>query len=210
LIRKAISFVLAALLTSVPALFLFGGAGDGRPLVLLSLVFTSGVGALWLFSEIREIFQKKKPPWEEQYALNIYEAFVASAGPGDITALKLRIPTVLHHAYQNKIVLQRELITFAALGSVAQPKSGLGPVLLAFGDLVLCKAAERGLHMNIEQLIEAAADDVDEMMSQPFGWAQRWLSEFGDDAKDNYIIFAEHCLALFRAYEQGIENTRPR
>jgi hypothetical protein len=52
---------------------------------------------------------KKKPSWEEQYALNIYGSFVARSGPGDITALKLRIPTALHHAYQNKIVLQREL-----------------------------------------------------------------------------------------------------
>jgi hypothetical protein len=43
---------------------------------------------------------KKKPSWEEQYAQNIYGAFVACNDPGDITALKLRIPTALHHTYQ--------------------------------------------------------------------------------------------------------------
>jgi hypothetical protein len=48
---------------------------------------------------------KKKPSWEEQYAQNIYDGLVAHNEIGDITALKLRIPTALHHAYQNKIVL---------------------------------------------------------------------------------------------------------
>jgi hypothetical protein len=71
---------------------------------------------------------KKKPSWEEQYAQNIYSAFVASNDLGDMTALKLRIPTVLHHAYQNKIVLQRELISFAALMECANPETKLGPV----------------------------------------------------------------------------------
>ena len=41
---------------------------------------------------------RKKPSWEEQYAQNIYGALVASNDLGDITARKLRIPTVLHHA----------------------------------------------------------------------------------------------------------------
>jgi hypothetical protein len=91
MIRKLISFVLAGLLTVVPALiFLFGAAGDWKPsgLVLLSLIFSFGVGAMWLNSEVLELFQKKKPPWEEQYALNIYDAFVASGGPGDINGLE--------------------------------------------------------------------------------------------------------------------------
>jgi hypothetical protein len=64
--------------------------------------------------------------------------------------------------------------------------------------------------MNGDQLANAAADDVEEMMSQPFKWAQHWLSEFGDDPKDNYIMFAEHCMRLFHAYEQGLKDTRPR
>jgi hypothetical protein len=107
-------------------------------------------------------------------------------------------------------VLQRELISFAALASIANPASGLGPVMLAYGNLLVHKMAERGLQMSRDQLAKAAVDDVEEMMSQPFGWAQRWLSEFGDDAKDNYIIFADHCVKLFHAYEQGLEDTRPR
>ena len=78
---------------------------------------------------------------------------------GDITALKLRIPTTLHHAYQNKIVLQRELISFAALASVANPESGLRPVLLAYADLLVRKAAERGSQMNKGQLANGALDD---------------------------------------------------
>jgi hypothetical protein len=121
-IRKTISFVLAGLLTVVPALaLLLGHWQPGSGIVVLGLIFTCGVGAVW-FSEVREIFQKNKPSWEEQYANNIYDAFVADGGLGDITALKLRIPTALHHAYQNKIVLQRELISFAALASVANPE----------------------------------------------------------------------------------------
>jgi hypothetical protein len=153
---------------------------------------------------------KKKPSWEEQYAQNIYGALVARGGPGDITALKLRIPTALHHTYQNKIVLQRELFSFTALMSVANQESGLRPVMLAYADLLVHKTAERGLQMNKDQLADAALDDVDAMIDQPFGWAQRWLSEFGDDAKDNYIMFADHCLRLLDAYKHGIEETRPR
>jgi hypothetical protein len=210
-IRKAISFVLAGLLTVVPALaLLLGHWQPGSGIVVLGLIFTSAVGAMWFGTEVKEIFQKKKPSWEEQTANNIYEAFVPGGGLGDITALKLRIPTALHHAYQNKIVLQRELISFAALMSIANPESGLGPVILAYENLLVHKMAQRDLHMNGDQLAKAAVNDVEEMMSQPFGWAQRWLSEFGDDAKDNYIIFADHCVRLFHAYEQGIEKTRPR
>jgi len=107
-------------------------------------------------------------------------------------------------------VLQRELISFAALASVANPESGLRPVLLAYADLLVRKAAERGLQMNKDQLANAALDDVEAMISQPFKWAQRWLSEFGDDPKDNYIIFAEHCMRLLDAYKHDIEETRLR
>jgi hypothetical protein len=210
-IRKSMSFVLAVLLTVVPALaLLLGHWQPGSGIVVLGLVFTSAVGAMWFGTEVKEIFQKKKPSWEEQYAQTIYEGLVVHNDLGDITALKLRIPTVLHHAYQNKIVLQRELISFAALMSVANPQSGLGPVMMAYGNLLVHKMAERGLQMSRDQLKDAALDDVEAMMSQPFGWAQRWLSEFGDNAKDNYIIFGEHCMRLFHAYEQAIEKTRRR
>jgi hypothetical protein len=155
---------------------------------------------------------KKKPSWEEQYAQNIYGAYVVSNDPGNITALKLRIPTALHHAYQNKIVLQRELISFAALASVANPESGLGPVLLAYRDLLVDKMAKRGLEMSRDQLANAACDDVEAMIADRDGWAQRWLSEFRDDPNDHYMVFefADHCVRLFQAWKGAIKNTRPR
>ena len=56
-------------------------------------------------------------------------------------------------------MLQRELISFAALASVANPESGLRPVLLAYTDLLVRKAAERGLQMNKGQLANGALDD---------------------------------------------------
>jgi hypothetical protein len=156
-------------------------------------------------------FRKKKQSWEEQIANNIYEAFVTASDPGEISALTLRIPTVLHQAYQNKVVLQRELISFVALASLANPESGLRPVLMAYEKLLVDKIAQRGLQMSGEQLAKAAFDDVEEMTSQPFKWAQRWLSEFGDDPKDNYIIFAEHWMRLFDAEIRSIENKlKPR
>jgi hypothetical protein len=48
------------------------------------------------------------------------------------------------------------------------------------------------------------------LSDQPFKWAQEWLAEFGDNAKDNYISFAMHWQALFKAWNGAIENTRPR
>jgi hypothetical protein len=50
------------------------------------------------------------------------------------------------------------------------------------------------------------------MIADPFGWAQRWLSEFRDDPNDNYTValFADHCMRLLHAYKHGIEETQPR
>jgi len=64
----------------------------------------------------------KKPSWETTYAHNIYGGLVEHNDFGDMTALKLRIPTAAHHTYQNKILLQREMICFVALMAVATPK----------------------------------------------------------------------------------------
>jgi hypothetical protein len=153
---------------------------------------------------------KKKPAWEEQYAQNLYGALVERNDPGDFSALKLRIPTVLHAAYQNKIVLQRELFSFAALASVAKPESGLQPVLMAFAKLVVDKMAKRGLHMREDQLANAAFDDVEAMLAQPFKWSRQWLSEFGEDPHDDYIMFADHCVRLFNSSKLAIEQTQPR
>jgi hypothetical protein len=155
-------------------------------------------------------FFKKKPPWEVQYAQNIYSGFVARSDPGDITALKLKIPTALHAVYQNKVVLQRELITFAALASISNAERGLRPVSSAYADLLVHKMAERGLQMNADQVANAAFDDAEALLAQPFKWAQEWLAEFGDNPKDNYLIFADHWVRSFHAWKGALENTRPR
>ena len=154
----------------------------------------------------------KKPSWEKIYAQNIYDGLVAHNNFGDMTALKLRIPTSAHHAYQNKILLQREMICFVALMVTANPRTQLGPVMLAFGDILVAKLSARGLQMNRDQLADAARADVAEMIANPFPWAQRWLAEFRDDPQDNYMVamFADHCLRLYSAYGQGTEQTRPK
>jgi hypothetical protein len=137
---------------------------------------------------------------------------VAHNDVGDITALRLRIPTALHPAYQNKILLQREMICFVALMAVAKPDSNLQPVMAAFGKLLVSKLGARGLQMNINQLAEYALNDVDVMINEPFDWAQRWLAEFRDDPKDNFmvVLFADHCTRLFHAYEHSIKSTEPK
>jgi hypothetical protein len=76
-----------------------------------------------------------------------------------MTALKLRIPTAAHHAYQNKILLQREMICFVALMVVANPGTQMGPVMLAFGDFLITKLSARGLQMNRDQLADTATAD---------------------------------------------------
>ena len=109
-------------------------------------------------------------------------------------------------------MLQRELISFAALASVANQESGLRPVLLAYADLLVRKAAERGLQMNKDQLANAALDDVEAMISQPFKWAQRWLSEFGDTRKiiTSYLPSIAACLPRFSHLTAMVGGPRKR
>jgi hypothetical protein len=157
---------------------------------------------------------KKKPAWEATYAERIYEGLVAHNDFGDMTALKLRIPTTAHQAYQNKILLQREMICFMALMEAANPETApnLQPVMLTFGDLLVKKLSERGIQMNRDQLASAATDDVAAMIADPSRWAQRWLAEFRHDPSDNYMVamFADHCLRLHNAYKHSVETTRPK
>jgi hypothetical protein len=155
---------------------------------------------------------KKKLPWQEQYAQNIYGAYVAANDPGDITALKLQIPTALHNVYHDKMTLQRELISFSALASIADEESGLRPVLSAYGNLIVQKMAERGLQMSWDELANAAFDDGEAMIADPIEWAQRWLAEFNTGPNGNFRawVFADHCVRLFNADRQGLEKTRPR
>jgi len=152
----------------------------------------------------------KKTPREMTYAENIYNGLVAHNDFGDMTALKLRIPTAAHRAYQDKILLQREMICFVALMEAAKPGTQLQPVILGFANLIVSKISARGLQMNRDQLAEHAMRDVEKMMSDPFSWAQHWLAEFRDDPNDDYMValFADHCLRLYSAYKHGIEETK--
>src|SRR3954453_22820678 len=115
-------------------------------------------------------FGKKKPPLEIQYAQNLYDGLVAHNDFGDMTALSLRIPTALHHAYQNKILLQREMICFVALMQAAYPGTVLHSVMPAYGELVVRKAAERGLQLSRDQLAEASIRDAEAMFAEPYFW----------------------------------------
>ena len=148
---------------------------------------------------------------EVQYAINLYQGLVDHNEFGDMTALKLRIPTSLHHAYQNKMVLQREIICFVALMQAAHPGTVLHEVMPVFGDLLVLKADERGLQLTRDQLAEWSLEDVEYMFAEPYKWAQRWLGEFRDNPDDTFMVFlfADHCHKLFSAYKTGIENTGP-
>ncbi len=150
---------------------------------------------------------KSKPAWDEQYALNIYDGLVAHNDVGDITALSLRIPTAQHRAFQDKMLLTRELLCFVAL---AQNGSGtMQPVMRAFADIVVKKCGERGLQMNVDQLANYAFDDTEKLIEAPIDWAKSWMAEFQADKDWNAVRFADHCLKLRHAYETSISNTRP-
>ena len=170
-------------------------------------LFVFACARLWL------VKRERKPTisWEETYANNIYGGMVAHNDMGNITVLSLRIPTALHQAYENKILLQRELICFHAFAAIAN-QGRLPPVFVAFTDLLASKRGARGLQMNREQFAEHALADVEAMAADPFLWAQRWLAEFRDDPKDNFMVeaFADHCTRLYQAYKHGILNTQPK
>jgi hypothetical protein len=76
--------------------------------------------------------------WAESYANALYKGLVEHNEFGNITALGLKIPTAVHQAYQNKILLQRELICFVAFAAVAN-QGRLPPILDAFTDLLISK-----------------------------------------------------------------------
>jgi hypothetical protein len=152
---------------------------------------------------------KKKQPDEAVYAHNIYEGLVAHNEFGDITALSLRIPSALHTAYQNKILLQREMLAFAALMENAED-SRMQRVCSAYASLVVGKAARRGLQITVDQLADHVLKDTEQLIADPYPWAQSWLAEFRDNPKDEHMValFADHCLRLHHAYKNGIEQTR--
>jgi hypothetical protein len=222
--RKPLVFILSV---TMPGLGLYWAGGEllsshlhGRPLKLMLLagVFPAFLGGYLLWVDfIAPAFgiktgEEPQAPWAETYAQRLYNVLPAPNDLGDITALRLRIPTALHQAYQNKIILQREMICFVALMSVATPESKLFPVMGAFGNLLVSKLDARGLQVTRDQLAEHALKDVETMLTEPFPWGQRWLAEFRSDPKDNYMVavFADHCCRLFQAYKHSIESTQPK
>src|SRR5262245_37041857 len=82
----------------------------------------------------------------------VYNALVAHNDLGDMTPLKLRLPTATHRTYHDKILLQRELFCFVALVEVAKPGTSIQQIMLAFGDLLVGKISARGLQINRDQL----------------------------------------------------------
>ena len=186
-------------------------------ITLLAGIFPALLGAYLLWTDfIAPAFgiktEDEEASWAETYAQRLYDGLPAKNDLGDITASRLRIPTALHQKYQHKIIVQRELICFAALISVVTPGSKLQSVVGAFGNLLVSKARRRGLQATRNQLAEYALKDVKAMFKDSFAWGQRWLADFRSDPKDNHmvVLFADHCCRLFQAYKHSIESTQPK
>lgn len=141
-----------------------------------------------------------------------YDGLVAHNEFGDTNALSLKIPTALHHAYQNKILPQREMTCFVALMQAAYPGTLLHSAMPVYGDLVVGKALARGLQLSRDQLAEASLEDVRTIFAEPYLWSQRWLAEFRSDPDETFMValFADHCHKLLSAYAAGIETTVPK
>jgi hypothetical protein len=138
----------------------------------------------------------RNPSWERQYAERLYDGLVGGKKLGDITPERLRIPLASYRQYEEKDLLQRELTAFMALMVSADKDKvpELLPMLREFGHVLVSKLAARGINVNVDHLAETAMHDMAAMMGDPFPWAQRWLAEFRDDPKDNYMValFADH------------------
>jgi len=59
--------------------------------------------------------------------------------------------------------------------------------------------------------MQTAFDSLEDLSSDPFKWAQRWLKEFRDDPGDNFmvVLFADHWQRQFQAMMEAIKQTRP-
>jgi hypothetical protein len=155
---------------------------------------------------------KKKLPWQDEYAYNLYNGLVADDHLGEMTPAKLRVPIASYARYHEKALLNRELMCFTALMGSAHSTTELPPVMMAFGRLLVAKLAARGVQISLDDLAEAAPIEVERMMKEPFAWAQGWLAEFRDDPNDNFMValFADHSLKQFQAFKHAIEKTRRR
>jgi hypothetical protein len=81
--------------------------------------------------------------------------------------------------------------------------------MLAYGRLLERKFSERGIPADTDALANSSIDDTQDLLQQPFAWAQRWLREFRNDPNDNYMVamFADRCARLFSAYKNATQET---
>ncbi len=127
-----------------------------------------------------------------------------------MTPERLRIPKELYKKYEQKALFYREAWVLCALSAVARDLQ-LFPVLRELESIVEAKRARRGLKYPHDELMQTAFDSLEDLSSDPFKWAQRWLKEFRDDPGDNFmvVLFADHWQRQFQAMMEAIKQTRP-
>jgi len=128
------AFPLILVLLSLGPRIHWGAEEDMKILLILAMLPVTAAATIWIrqyWSNRRSGIMKgtswfkKKPSWEEHYAQTIYDGLVASGGPGDITALKLRttmLPDVIKAALLEELRFakrQQWTITAAVVGLIA-------------------------------------------------------------------------------------------
>jgi hypothetical protein len=85
------------------------------------------------------------------------------------------------------------------------------PVLVEYKRVLEAKRKRRGLPPGPD-VIDDASGELQIMLQDPFKWAHRWLAEFHDDPNDQtgVVLFADHCLRQYQAFQNSIEQTRPK
>ena len=138
----------------------------------------------------------RKKPNEKLCAERIYEA-LADGEIGDMTAEKLRLPKETRARYGENTLHYREAVTLCALLEVAdkQPTT-LHPVLQEYENLLETKRTGRGLNVGSREFRYAPSKTCSELKTNPYRWAQRWLTEFRNNPDDNFMValFADHWL----------------
>jgi hypothetical protein len=148
---------------------------------------------------------------DEIYAERIYRALV-DRELGGMTPEKLRIPTNMHARYREKALHYREICALAAIATLAQD-TRLRGVMGALVSLVQAKRARRGLgSASRDEAMYSAIDSVEDLFTDPFKWAQRWLMEFRNDPDDNFmvVLFADHWQRHWNAVKHALETTLPK
>jgi hypothetical protein len=145
------------------------------------------------------------------YAERIYQALVERE-LGDMTPEKLRLPDNVHQRYQEKALLWREAWVLVGIATMAHD-SQLRRVMLELSRIIQAKRARRGVRdANPDQVMYDAIDSAEDLFTDPFKWAQRWLMEFRHDADDNFmvVLFADHWQRQLNAVKHALASTRPK